>query len=184
MSPRNLPQWPEPVDFDMGDTPPWERQSKEPTRQYGAFRLYRDMSPAQRSIEDVARQIDLSIRRTHEWAVQWSWKDRAQAWDDACHHIEDQERLEAIRSMHAMHRRAGRAAIVKAVQALNLVQPDAMPIGAIARLLALGAKLERDTLIVSVEELQGLDVDDDEASEDPWERIAAELDPHDTVDLP
>ena len=170
-------EWPEPSDFDLGDQPSWERQHKEPTRAYGAFRLYRDTPPAQRSIEAIAGQIDLSVRRTHEWAVMWRWKERATEWDDACHRIEDQERLEAIRSMHAMHRRAGRAAIVKAVQALNLVEPQHMPIGAIARLLALGAKLERDTLIVSVEELQGIEAEDDEESEDPWERIAAELDP-------
>ena len=179
-----MPTWPEPRDFDLGDQPEWERQIKEPTKAYGAFRLYRDMPPAQRSIEQVADQIDLSLRRTHEWAVLWQWKERATAWDDACHQIEDQERLEAIRSMHAMHRRAGRAAIVKAVQALNLVNPEHMPIGAIARLLALGAKLERDTLIVSVEELQGLEPESDEDSIDPWERIAAELDPHTGIDLP
>lgn len=175
--PTKQPAWPEPSDFDLGDQPVWERQKGEPTRAYGAFRLFRDMQPAQRSIGAVANQIDLSDRRTHEWAVQWHWKERTTEWDDACHRIEDQERLEAIRSMHAMHRRAGRAAIVKAVQALNLVDPQHMPIGAIARLLSLGAKLERDTLIVSVEELQGIE-EIDEDSEDPWERIAAELDPH------
>jgi hypothetical protein len=46
----------------------------------------------------------------------------------------------------------------------------------VARLLELGAKLERSTLIVSVEELQGLDVGESD-EEDPWERIARELDP-------
>jgi hypothetical protein len=174
MNPRH---WPEPDEFDLDDKPVWERQFKEPTKVYGAFRLYRDMPSAQRSIPEVAKQIDLSNRRTHEWAVQWSWKERAEAWDDACHQVEDQERLEAIRAMHQMHRRAGRTAIVKAIEALNLLDPQAMPATAIARLLALGAKLERDTLIVSVEELQGIDVEDDDESTDPWERIAAELSP-------
>ena len=178
MSPRAAEQWPEPADFDMGDTPLWERQPKETTRSYGAFRLYRDMPPTGRTIEKVSEQIDLSLRRTHEWAVAWRWRERALAWDDACHHIEDQERLEAIRSMHAMHRRAGRAALVKAMLALQLLQPEQMTAGTIARMMELGAKLERSTLIVSVEELQGLDVDDEEPVEDPWERIARELDPN------
>jgi hypothetical protein len=168
--------WPEPHDFDLPETPPWERQVREPARQYGAFRLYRDLPAHQRDIAKVAGQVKISERRCREWAVQWDWRGRADAWDDACHRIEDAERLEAIRSMHAVHRKAGRVALSKAVQALSQLDPAEMPVGAIARLLALGAKLERDTLIVSVEELQGLEPVEEEV-EDPWERIARELDP-------
>ena len=172
---------PDPVDFDLADTPAWERQFREPTRAHAAFRLYRDCPPARRDIARVADQIGLSVRRAREWAVAWEWRERATAWDDACHRIEDQERLEAIRSMHRSHRRAGRAAIEKAVQALSLMEPGEMPAGAVARLLELGAKLERSTLIVSVEELQGVEVDEVDV-EDPWERIAAELDPSRELD--
>ena len=168
--------WPEPHDFDLPETPPWERQAGEPTKPHGGFRLYRDMPPHQRSLAKVAEQVNVSERRAQQWAVEWDWRTRAEAWDDACHRIEDAERLEAIRDMHAVHRRAGRAALHKAVQALSQLDPATMPVGAVARLLALGAKLERDTLIVSVEELQGVEVIDDEV-EDPWDRIARELDP-------
>jgi hypothetical protein len=163
-------------EFDLPETPVWERQPREPAREHEAFRIYRDTSPAQRDLTAIAERFGLTPRRIRQWAVQWDWRERATAWDDACHQIEDAERLEAIRSMHAMHRRAGRAAIVKAVQALGSIDPAQMPIGAVARLLALGAKLERDTLLVSVEEMQGVEVDEGDV-EDPWERIAAELDP-------
>lgn len=155
----------------------WDRQAGEPTRAHAAFRIYRDLAPHQRTIAEVAQQVGLSERRAREWAAQWQWRERAEAWDDACHRIEDQERLEAIRSMHAIHRRAGRAATVKAMQALANIDAERLPIGAVARLLELGAKLERSTLVVSVEELQGIDSVEDEA-EDPWERIARELDPN------
>lgn len=169
------PVLPEPHEFDLGD-PVWERLPTEPTREHGAFRLYRDMAPPKRDLATVAEQVDMSARRVREWAVEWEWRDRAEAWDDACHRIEDAERLEAIRSMHALHRRAGRSAILKALQALNQIDPEHMPVAAVARLLDLGAKLERSTLVVSVEELQGVEVY--EETDDPWERIAAELDPH------
>jgi hypothetical protein len=172
---------PDTHDFDLEGQALWERQFREPTRAHHAFRLYRDCPPARRDIATVAEQIGLSVRRAREWAVQWEWRERATAWDDACHRIEDQERLEAIRSMHRSHRRAGRAAIEKAVQALGMMEPGEMPAGAIARLLELGAKLERSTLIVSVEELQGVELEDDEV-DDPWERIAHELDPGEPAD--
>jgi hypothetical protein len=175
--------WPEPAEFDLGDEPAWERLADEPTREYAAFRMYRDTAPAQRSIAAVAEHVEMSKRRVHEWAVEWHWRDRAEAWDDACHRVEDHERLEAIRSMHKLHRSAGRAALSKAAQALAHMDPATMPVGAVARLLELGARLERSTLIVSVEELQGLEVEEDDI-EDPWERIARELDPTaDAADL-
>jgi hypothetical protein len=159
----------------------WERQPGEPTKLHAAFRIFRDLPGAQRQVATVAEQVDISERRAREWAVEWNWRERADAWDDACHRVEDAERIEAIRSMHAIHRRAGRAAVVKAAQALALIDPAEMPIGAVARFMQLGANLERSTLIVSVEELQGLVEADD--SEDPWERIAAELSPDAGSDL-
>lgn len=162
-----------PVDDDHAE---WERLPGEPTKAHAAFRVYRDMPAHQRRLEDVATNLDCNYRTVRLWAKQWSWRSRADAWDDACHRVEDAERLAAIRQMHAVHRRAGRAATVKAVQALSLIAPEDIPVAQAARLLELGSKLERTTLLVSVEELQGIEAGGDE-EEDPWERIARELDP-------
>jgi hypothetical protein len=155
----------------------WDRRPGEPSKAYGAFRIFRDLAPTQRSLATVAERSGFSERRCRALAARWGWRERADEWDDACHQSEDRERLELIRSMHATHRRAGRAAMVKALQALPLIEPDDMTPGQVARLMELGAKLERSTLTVSVEELQGLDLDDDAETEDPFERIARELDP-------
>jgi hypothetical protein len=125
----------------------------------------------------VAEGVGASVRSCRTWASEWAWRDRAEGWDEACHRIEDAERLEAIRQMHTVHRRAGRAALSKAVMALNGMRAEDLTPSQAARLLELGAKLERSTLIVSVEELQGLDVEEYEDEDDPWARIAAELDP-------
>jgi hypothetical protein len=158
------------------DAPAWERLPGELGRAYAVFRSYRDLPVADRRLETVAEQAGVSPRQVRAWAARWDWRERADAWDDEVHRIDDRERLEAIRTMHANHRRAGRAALLKALQALQHLDPAAMPAGSVARLLELGARLERDTLLVSVEKLQGVEVDG-EASEDPWERIARELDP-------
>jgi hypothetical protein len=156
----------------------WDRRGGEPTKAYAAFRIYRDLAPTQRTLAAVAERSGFSERRCRYLASTWDWRERADEWDDECHQIEDRERLELIRSMHATHRRAGRAAVVKAIQALQKMQADDLTPGQAARLLELGAKLERTTLLVSVEELQGLDTFDEEDEEDPWERIARELDPN------
>jgi hypothetical protein len=162
-------------EFDIPEEP-WDRKPGEPTKAYGAFRIYRDLTPTQRNHRRVADAILMSERRIRGWASSFDWRERAEAWDDACHRVEDRERLEAIRQMHGVHRDAGRKALEKALQALSHLDPQGMHPTTIARLMELGAKLERQTLIVSVEELQGIDNQEEEI-DDPWERIARELDP-------
>jgi hypothetical protein len=108
-----------------------------------------------------------------EWSSRWSWVARAEAWDDEQYRLEDRQRLGAIRTMHQNHQRAGRAAMRMALQALDRLEPSRIPAGAAARLLELGARLERETLLVSVEDLQGVSVE--EPGEDPWDRIARAL---------
>jgi len=165
MAPRKRP---EPKD-------PWERRDDEPAKPYAAFRAYRDRGPLR-----LLRDLDgegWSSRMLRIWSVRFDWVDRANAWDDATHRADDQRRLEAIRVMHDTHTRAGRAAMRKAIQALERLTPEEIPAYAAARLLELGAKLERDTLTVSVEDLQGIapaSLD----GEDPWERIAREFEAH------
>ena len=127
------------------------------------------------------RSLSVQTREQIYHAARWEWRERADAWDDACHRVEDQERLEAIRQMHSTHRRAGRAAVAKAIQGLAKINAEEMSPVHVARLLELGAKLERSTLLTSVEELQGLDEYEDEESEDPWDRIARELDPANAI---
>ena len=169
-------------DYEPEDAKPWDRQPNEPSRSYAAFRLFRDLPAHQRALDKIVEQVDIKERTARLWAQDWDWWTRAHAWDGACHAVEDGERLDAIRSMHKVHRQAGRAAVLKAVQALQQLQPSSLTPQMIARMLDLGAKLERSTLLVSVEELQGLD-DLTEADEDPWDRIARELDPRTDIDV-
>src|SRR5215468_8034697 len=102
----------------------WDRREGEPAKAYAAFRLYRDLPVPQRAnVASVAEAAGFSERRCRGLATEWQWRERAEAWDDACHRTEDAERLEAIRQMHAVHRQTGRAALVKAAQALQLLSP-------------------------------------------------------------
>jgi hypothetical protein len=168
---------PDPTDFDLGDRQVWDREPTESSRAYAAFRIYRDLSPMQRRLDAVADQSGLSLTRIQRLSSDFNWRDRTTAWDDACHRIEDKERLDAIRSMHAIHRKTGRAALMKGLGAMSKLDDEHMPASVAVRLIELGAKLERQTLIVSVEELQGVELESGDDVEDPWERIARELDP-------
>lgn len=151
---------------------PWDRQANESPRAYAMFRRFRDLGP----LRDLSMLVDVDggVRKSTllEWSGRNDWKDRASAWDDATHRLDDARRLEAIRGMHDLHQRAGRAILTKALSALSAVQPEEIPPYAAARLLELGARLERSTLVVSVEELQGVQPPPEE---DPWAAVAREL---------
>lgn len=75
--------------------------------------------------------------------------------------------------MHATHQRVARAAIGKAMEALAAVDAAEIPASSAARLIEIGTRLERDTLTVSVEELQGGLAGGQ--PDDPFEAIAREL---------
>ena len=156
----------------MDDEPraPWDRRDDEPARNYAAFRLFRDLGPL-RKLEDVAA-IGVTPRCIRQWSYDWDWPARAVAWDDVVHAEEDRQRLESLRDMHRLHQQAGRAALELAVEAFGNIDPTEISPSAAARLLELGARLERDTLTVSVEDLQGAS---GSTKDDPWEKLAQEL---------
>ena len=156
----------------MNDEPraPWDRRPRESSRAHSVFRRFRDLGPL-RSLDML---VDDETKKTTllGWSSEHDWRDRAAAWDDEVHRLEDARRLEAIRQMHDLHQRAGRAILQKGLAALAGVEPHEIPPYAAARLLELGARLERETLLVSVEEMQGIEPPPEE---DPWDAVAREL---------
>lgn len=151
---------------------PWDRRPGESVRAHQMFRRYRDLGPLRTLDVLVDDAANVTPRTLREWSGRHDWRDRAAAWDDEVHRVEDLRRLEELRGMHDRHQRAGRAAMLKALAALQTVAPEDIPPYAAARLLELGARLERETLVVSVEQLQGVPP---APAEDPWEAVAREL---------
>lgn len=145
---------------------PWDRRAGESTLAYEGFRQYRDLGPTR-----TMDRLSISNTSARRWSGKWDWVARAGAWDDELRMVEDAERVEAIRTMHRTHQRAGRAATQIALRALQQLRPESMSPGEVVRLLDLGARLERDGLTTAVEG-QGVG---DLPGEDPWERIAREL---------
>jgi len=163
------------VEVVVSERSAWDRRDGETGRAYAAFRVFRDAGP----LRTLAVVPGVRRRTVEDWSSTWDWHARATAWDDATHHLDDQRRLDAIRTMHDTHQRAGRVAMAKALAALQQVKPEDIPAYAAARLLELGARLERETLLTSVEELQGVMPEHlpgmGPPTDDPWERISREL---------
>ena len=118
--------------------------------------------------------MGVSTRSVERWSSRWDWPRRAQAWDDEVHRLEDRKRLDDIKTMYDLHRRVGKVAITKALQALNDLPADRIPAGAAARLLELGTRIERQTFTTTPEDLWGSTEEAD--VEDAFAKLARELD--------
>lgn len=146
---------------------PWERREGEPGDAHAAFRIFRDLLPADRQIARVARAIRKSEVQTRRWARQWDWWERCAGWDDVCNKVSDAERLVQLAEMQKRHQEAGETAITKALEALDKMAPADLTGPAAVRLLEFGIKIQR-SMIAEV---------DDDKDDDPWQAIADELDP-------
>ena len=73
----------------------------------------------------------------------------------------DAEHAEQLREMYDLHRRVGRAALQKALDVLNQVTADDIPMPVAVQLLKFGAELERRALL-------GIEPDEDD---DPFAEL-------------
>jgi hypothetical protein len=150
----------------------WERLDGESPKAYAAFRMYRD-DGVERTVQGVRERARVSERTINSWSSRFDWKRRALAWDDECARVEDDSRLENIREMYDLHRRVGKVAITKALQALQQLPPDRVPAGAACRLLEIGTRIERQTLSTTPEDFMG--ISDEPDVEDAFAALAREL---------
>lgn len=154
------------ADSRLSQTQPWERMPKEPSKAHDAFRAFRDLAPGERSAAAVGKLVRMSEVQVRRYIGAWDWWERAAAWDDEVHRLEDEGKLATIAELADLQREVGALALKRARDALDVIKPEDIPPAALVRLLEFGMKMQRTA------------AEEDEAEvEDPWERIARELDP-------
>lgn len=99
---------------------PWERQPTESADAWSAFRAYRDLPPAERSLSRIAseivaestgkvRQPDSVRRLLARWSSQHNWQDRTRDWDrevDRRARDADVDEIIRMRKRHASYMRS------------------------------------------------------------------------------
>ena len=69
---------------------PWERSEKETSKAWNAYRIYRDMDPAVRTIAKVSKQLGYSVTALCErWSRENDWVSRAGQYDS---HVDELKR--------------------------------------------------------------------------------------------
>lgn len=121
---------------------PWERQKGESEKAYEAFATYRDMG-AERSITKVAQSLNKTRALIGRWSSQWSWTERARAYDNE---LEKEVRAKAVKDRRAMtERHIGIAMQLqkKALEALGNLSVEDMSPKDIKEYIKMATDLER-----------------------------------------
>ena len=128
----------------------WDRLTRESSKAYAHFCLYRDMGLS-RSIRVLAKDsnCDSKLTQLMRWSRKWNWVERSRRYDD---YLEAEERVRQekerrdMRKRHAQIALLGQNIAVKALESLlQKVQAGTGEVapGDVTRLLDTSVKVER-----------------------------------------
>ena len=124
------------------DTTPWERQDGESPQAWAAFQAFRDLGQ-DRTLRAAAEKIGRSRSTLTRYSMEFTWVDRAAAWDREQDRQAQKAQLAEIKKMRKTHADLGSAMLVKAAKALKRIPDDEIKAGDISRMVEVGSKLER-----------------------------------------
>lgn len=128
------------------DTMPWERQPGESEKAFAAFEIYRDLGD-ERSIRAVVQRCNKSASLIGRWSAAYRWVDRAAAYDnDLQRQIHKKARKQAA-DANTRHVQISMQLQKKALEALNLMQPEDMTPKDTKEILRLAIDVERKAVI-------------------------------------
>lgn len=123
-------------------TKPWERQDGETSKQFEAFRTYRDLGE-ERSLLKTGEVLGKSKALMERWSSANNWVERVLAWDCEKDRIARNEQIKDVKKMRSRHATVGQAMIATGTKALKELKVESLNAQDIARLIAEGSKLER-----------------------------------------
>jgi hypothetical protein len=136
----------------------WDRLPEESGKAWYAFQTYLYLGLT-RSFRKVTTELDANYtysKQLEKWSRQYSWVDRARAWD---RHIDEERKREyigAIKEMAQRQAKLGRELQDKAGEGLQKLDVSALKPADLIRLLDVGVKIERSSWEIK-EKLSPLD---------------------------
>ena len=132
---------------------PWERQQGESEPAWEAFKAYRDMGD-KRTLTAVAERLQKSNTLIRRWQNRWGWRERVRAYDNE---LDRQAREKAVKDRREMTQRHIGIAVQlqkKAVEALSMLDVEAMTPKDIREYIKMATELERLNRTLQTEQQQ------------------------------
>jgi hypothetical protein len=157
----------------------WERPAGETAAAFAAFCAFRDFG-AERSVPKVVGQFAKQIasaaaeseidqkwvmkkcRMWRNWAAQFKWRERAEAYDQYIDRLKQAEKRKAIEAQGEVHRMITGKMLQVVNKKLDLMEPGELTQGNVTEWVETAIKTER--------EIAGLEVGGKEKSADGWKQ--------------
>ena len=128
---------------------PWERQTGEGAKAFGAFTIYRDTPPALRSLARSCPKPS-TLRHWERWSSANQWVARAESWDSELDRVKRQADLDAVVDMQRRHCECaalllelGRLSLERHLRAMKQDETMMLPASVVATLARTAADVER-----------------------------------------
>lgn len=125
------------------DTKPWERQPKEGEKPYEAFVKYRDMGE-KRALNAVAAELQKSYTLIRRWKETWNWEERVLAYDNELQKQAHKQAVKKAKNMADRHIDIALKMQLKALQALEGLNPEMIDPKNLISLIREATRLERE----------------------------------------
>ncbi len=121
----------------------WERQPTETARQFGFFRVYRDLPTLERSLAKVAERLGCSAQYVQRLSSRNRWIERVDAFDAEQDRLEQVQRWRRIQEMQKRQAEISETALEKVREGLANLDPHSLRPNDLARLLEVASRTER-----------------------------------------
>lgn len=131
------------------DCNPWEQQTpRESELMYSRFLVYRDLGPEtdrlRQTLEVLCKTKDaISYGALKSYAAAFRWTHRAQGWDRYMAQADRARMIRARRKAIDEQRAIAQRLRLKAAEALDIMQPEDLTPGDVARFAELSFKIEK-----------------------------------------
>lgn len=125
------------------DTKPWERQPKESEQAYQAFARYRDAGEKRKLIA-VAEELHKSYTLIRRWKDTWNWEERVREYDNELQKEVHKQAKKKARAMADRHIDMALKMQLKALAALERLQPESIDPKSLISLIREATRLERE----------------------------------------
>lgn len=127
----------------------WEKQPSETPKAYLAFTIYRDLPAHVRTLakafrvymDDPNRKVVTTAFR--KWYEEWKWVERTDAWDKECDRVRRVQNRNASEDMLKRHANIALLFQNKAVDRMQNINVDDIPIGVLPYWIKIAVDLER-----------------------------------------
>lgn len=134
----------------------WEKQEKENSKAFNAFRIYRDMPPHERTLQRTCDKLGRKWGSYHTQLEKWSsennWIKRCEEWDAYRDRHTERQRLNEAKEMRENLAKFARGLLSKGAQRMLQMKEEDIPAMALSKWMLDSLKVMQELSLLNIED--------------------------------